>query len=234
MRRRLPITPTTRHAFTLIETALAVLIIGLGIVTIVSTQITFIRKNQWSTHTATGSLLASEIREMSRNFSRHDRFTGGLYTYAGDGGTPTNAGWGCEVDAPTVWDLDDLDDLDGVVFGDATDLPDDFTLSHRYPGPVNAFREVINQTNWDGTIATVEVEGEVAEVPLRGWTQCIEVVKLDPYDYTILVEDYEAGDGADARPMTAYPVRVTVIVLFQGEFEETAREVSRVTWVVPP
>lgn len=234
MRRRLPFHPN-RHAFTLIETALAVLIIGLGIVTIVSTQITFIRKNQWSTHTATGSLLASEIRELSRNFTRHDRFTGGLYTYEGDGGTPTNAGWGCEVDTPTVWDLDDLDDLDGVVFGDATDLPDDFQLTHRFPGPVNAFREVINQTNWDGTITTVEVEGEVAEVALRGWTQCIRVQKLDPYDYTILVEDYEAGaGGADNRPMTGYPIRVTVTVLFQGEFDEQARQVSSVTWVVPP
>ncbi|MCA9283053.1 MAG: hypothetical protein H6812_02630 [Phycisphaeraceae bacterium] len=231
---RTPVRTSQRHAFTLIETALAVLIIGLGIVTIVSTQITFIRKNQWSTHTATGSLLASEIREMSRNFSRHDRFTGGLYTFT-DGGTPTNAGWGCEVETPTVWDLDDLDDLDGVVFGDATDLPEDFELNHRFAGPINAFRQVINQTNWDGTITTVEVDGEVSEVSLRGWTQCVQVEKLDPYDYTIMVDNYEAGaGGADNRPMTGYPIRVTVIVLFQGEFDDEAREVSRVIWVVPP
>lgn len=223
-----------RSGFTLIETALATLIVGLGIVTIVSSQITFIRKNQWSTHTSTASLLASEIRELSRNFTRHDRFTGGLYTYSA-GGVDTNAGWGCEVDTPTVWDLDDLDDLDGVVFGDATDLPEGFDLTHRFPGPVNAFREVINQTNWDGTLQTIEVEGEESVVSLRGWTQCVQVEKLDPYDYTIVVSDYEAGAGGeDDRPMTGYPIRVTVTVLFQGEFDQEATRVAEVIWVAPP
>ena len=43
------------------------------------------------------------------------------------------------------------------VFGAATAFPDGFTMSRRFPGPINAFGEVIPQMNWDGSAATMEV-----------------------------------------------------------------------------
>ena len=85
-----------RRGFTLIETALATIIVGVGVVAIVSAQQAFHIKNNWSTHASTATLLGNEIREMTLNLPRHDPVTGQAY-------------WGSEPNETWVGDFDDID-----------------------------------------------------------------------------------------------------------------------------
>ena len=68
--------PRSRHGFTLIETALATVIVGTGVLAIVSAQQAFHIKNNWSTHASTATLLGNEIREMTMSLPRHDPVNG--------------------------------------------------------------------------------------------------------------------------------------------------------------
>ena len=92
-----------RRGFTLIETAMATVIIGTGVLAIVFAQQTFHAQNDWAQRAATGMRLAGEIREMTFNLPRHDPVTG-------------NDTWGPEDNEASVEDYDDLDDFDGAVF----------------------------------------------------------------------------------------------------------------------
>ncbi|MEO0477698.1 MAG: hypothetical protein AAF085_17270, partial [Planctomycetota bacterium] len=89
---------------------LTLVIVAVGVAGVFDAYQNFFRANDWSTRTATASLLAAEIRELSRTFPRHDAVTG-LTVDAG-----AAVGWGLETGEVTVDDLDDLDDLDGVRF----------------------------------------------------------------------------------------------------------------------
>lgn len=234
LRSRNPI--AIARGFTLLETMLALVIIGVGIIAIINAQRSFLTTNQWSTQSSAATYLAAELREMSRNFPRHDRFSGGLY-FATPGNEASLTGWGAETGETTIADIDDLDDLDGCVFGTATDLPDGFTMTRRFPGPINAFGEIIPQMNWDGTTETVEVDGEVTPVSMRGWTQCVTVEKVDPYDFATTVDHAEETmvDGAVVRRLDQFPLRVTVTILYQGQWDaENSPAVSVVSWIVPP
>ena len=62
------------QGFTLLETMLALVIIGVGVLAFVDAQTSFIRSNNWSSQAATGMLLANEIRELTRTLPRHRRF----------------------------------------------------------------------------------------------------------------------------------------------------------------
>jgi hypothetical protein len=116
---------TRRGGMTLIETALATIIIGTGVLAIMLAQQAFHRQNAWSTLAATGTRLGNEIREMTLNLPRHDPVTATAY-------------WGPEPWEETLHDYNDLDDFDNAIFSDA--------LSN---GPINARREVIpNMTGW--------------------------------------------------------------------------------------
>lgn len=220
-----------RPGFTLLETMLALTIVLVGVLAVVQAQQSFLYNNVWSSHAATANYLANEVREMTRAFPRHDRFSGGLYlAVAGD---PSSlAGWGPEPGDDLPSDLDDLDDLDGAVFGDAAALPVGFTEVTRFDGPVNAFGEVIPETKWDGSTETVEAGGAEVNVSMRGWTQIVTVEKVDPWDYATVVLDNELE--ANVRDVDEYPVLVTVRVLYQGAFAESAPTVTEVSWVVPP
>jgi prepilin-type N-terminal cleavage/methylation domain-containing protein len=114
-----------RRGFTLLETALAIVIVGVGVLAIVAAQQAFHQKNSWSTHASIASALGNEIREMTLNLPRHDPVTGG---------------WGAEESS---WvDFDDLDDFDGWIFSAALDN-----------GPINARREIIpNMAGWSQTV----------------------------------------------------------------------------------
>lgn len=224
-------------AFTLIETALTTIILGVGVLAVMEAQQTFIVRNSWSTSASTAAYLAEEIREMSKDFTRHDRFSGGLYLLD-DSDPDTLAGWGPEAGEVDAEDLDDLDDLDGVVFGNATNFPAGFTMSRRLPGPINSFGDVIPQTLYDGTTETVVVPGEPApvEVAMRGWTQIVRVDKVNPYNITELAADNaDVRSGPDIlRPVDRYPVRVTVTVLWQPNAGDPATPSATVSWVVFP
>src|SRR5438034_8989180 len=65
-----------RAGFTLLETALAMVIVMVGVVAMIEAQGGFIHSNSWSSHEATGTYLANEIRERMRNLPRHDPVTG--------------------------------------------------------------------------------------------------------------------------------------------------------------
>lgn len=221
--------------FTLLETMLALTIIGVGIVAIINAQRHFLINNLWSTHASSATYLANEIREMSRGFPRHDRFSGGIYL-ADPADVGTFTGWGPEAGETEITDIDDLDDLDGAVFGDAATLPPGFTMTRRYTGPINGFSSVIPETLWDGTTETVEAGGESVDVAMRGWTQCVTVEKLDPFDYSVVVPD-DTRDTAGAtviREVDEYPVRVTVTILYQGVWDDAAPAVTSVSWIVTP
>ncbi len=130
MRRR-----TSRRGFTLIETALATIIVGVGVVAMVGAQTTFHRQNGWSTHASIAERLGNEIREMTLNLPRHDPVTDQSY-------------WGVEPNESTLSDYDDLDDFDGNGAG----LIFSAALNN---GPINARREVL--TDMDGWTQLVRV-----------------------------------------------------------------------------
>lgn len=232
---RQPSLPAKRPAFTLLETMLALVILTVGVVAVVQAQRDFLVQNLWSTHTSTATYLATEIRELSRSFSRHDRLSGGLY-FTNPSDATTLTGWGPETGEDAVTDLDDLDDLDGAVFGSATTFPDGFTMTRRYAGPINSFGATIPETLADGSTAVIDVEGTPTTVALRGWTQIVQVTKVNPYDYSdpeTRATQVSAG-GKVLRGVDRYPLRVTVTVLYQGTWDNQAPPVTSISWIVEP
>jgi len=91
-----------RSGFTLIEAALTTVIIGTGVLALLAAQQAYHRKNDWAQRTATGMLLANELRELTLTLPMHDPLT-------------SDENLGPEDNEPTVNDFDDLDDFAGTV-----------------------------------------------------------------------------------------------------------------------
>lgn len=134
-----------RRGFTLIETALATIIVGVGVLSIVSAQQAFHQKNSWSTHLSTATWLGNEIREMTLTLPRHDPVTGDAF-------------WGPEPDSElTIFDYDDLDDFDGP--GGNGLLFSGIPVAGVVNGPRNSRREIIsNMDGWEQTILVDKVD----------------------------------------------------------------------------
>jgi prepilin-type N-terminal cleavage/methylation domain-containing protein len=215
---RKPIHTAHARAFTLLETLLALVIIGVGILAFIDAQSAFTRSNNWSSRAATGVLLANEIREMTRRLPRHDPVTGlALVT---QGGNTVLQGWGRETGETAIDDIDDLDDLDGVVFGDGG----------TFVGPVDAFGFIIPAVDNNGVPLP-------NDQPLVGWTQRVAVEKVDPYNYSLVRADayYQAASAQlPLIPVDKFPLRVTVIVEYTEPDTTQTTEVTRMTWIVPP
>ena len=129
-----------RRAFTLIETALATIIVGVGILSMVAAQRAFHMKNQWSTHATIAMQLGNEIREMTLNLPRHDPVTGTTL-------------WGPEDNEAWVGAFDDVDDFDGTA---GEGLIFSAALGN---GPINARREIIsNMSGWTQTVRVFNVD----------------------------------------------------------------------------
>jgi hypothetical protein len=226
-----------RRGFTLLEAAMSTIIIGVGVLAVVEAQQSFLQRNSWSTNGATATLLAGEIREMTKRLPRHDRNSGGLF-FLNDADTTSLRGWGPESGEAVALDLDDLDDLDGAVFGSATEFPEGFTMTSRYDGPINAFGQTITETTYDGNVLMLAEEpGDDPEpVAMRGWTQLVSVTKVDPYDYTAAVPDNrDLRDGNTIlRRVDRYPLRVTVTILRQPDPNEAPQEMTTLSWVALP
>jgi prepilin-type N-terminal cleavage/methylation domain-containing protein len=206
-----------RRGFTLLEALMTMVILGVGVLAFVEAQQSFITSNAWSSQAATATFLANEIREMTRKLPRHDPVTG-LYL----NGT-TLVGWGRETGETTPADLDDIDDFDGLVFGAAGNMP----------GPINLFGEVIPEVDQQGNVMTDEGGSPIA---MRGWTQTVTVRKINPVDPSAAVttNTFVAATGSNpGRPVDRYPLKVTVVVSYQGAMDAAAREVTRVSWIVP-
>ncbi len=209
--------------FTLIETSLATLIIGIGVVAMVDAQTAFLVSNQWSSHAASATFLANEVRELTRNLPKHDPVNG-LFIAEDDDGDEALFGWGPDAGETTVDDFDDIDDFDGMSFSFVgTEGIDDLDL----PGPVNAYREVIPD---------LTIEGEEQDGAMFGWSQVVLVSKVDPYDFAETVADDAVQDPDGSFPGRAvddFPLRVTVEVYYQGVNDIEASLVTEVTWIVP-
>lgn len=121
--------------FTLIETALATIIVGVGVLSMVTAQTSFLRQNSWSSQVSVAERLGNEIREMTINLPRRDPVTG-------------DAAWGPDPGEASVLDYDDLDDFDGLGTGT------EFSAANGN-GPIDAQRRVI--ANMDGWAQIVEV-----------------------------------------------------------------------------
>jgi prepilin-type N-terminal cleavage/methylation domain-containing protein len=206
-----------RSGFTLLETLLALVIVGIGILAFVDAQAAFYRSNNWSSRAATAMLLANEVRELSRTLPRHDPITG-LTINSG-----ALVGWGRETGETTVDDVDDLDDLDGVTFG----------LGGTFSGPVNANGLIVPQIDVSGV---VQLSGGNPE-PLRGWRQRVTVEKVDPYNFSTARADAYQQAASGTLPFIAvdsFPLRVTVSVEAQSLETTQWEEVVRTSWVVSP
>ncbi len=212
-----------RRAFTLLETMMALVIIAVGVLAFVDAQTAFTHSNNWSSHAATGMLLANEIREFTRRLPRHDPVTG-LSLVTLTGGSVTAQGWGRESGETTVLDIDDLDDLDNTTFG----------AGGNFPGPIDAFGDIVQEIGLDGQVIT-DREGHAQA--LEGWRQRVIVTKVDPYNFsTARAASYEqaATSQLPAIRVNQFPLRITVIVEYQGPLDTQPEEVTRTTWVVPP
>lgn len=203
------------RGFSLIETLLAMIIVSVGIMAFVDAQSAFYNSNNWSSRSATAMFLANEIREMARTLPRHDPVTGLALT-----GTFA-VGWGREVGETTVADIDDLDDLNGVIFANSDGT---------FLGPVDATRLIIPQIDANGNVTD-------SNAPMTGWSQAVTVEKVDPYNFaSVRAANYvQAGSATNAFiPVNGFPLRVRVVVSYKGNLDATPAEVARVTWVVHP
>lgn len=219
-----------RRAFTLIETSLALVIIGVGVLALIEAQQSFIKSNGWSTHAATATYLANEVREMTRRLPKHDPVNG-LYFASVSGGGQELRGWGPEAGEVGVDDYDDIDDFDGLTlaFNGTADRTDG-----DLPGPVDAFGTLIPEISPNGTIAQ-DANGQ--PMNLQGWSQSIVVRKVNPSNSSTVVDNDEVlpADGTGFRGLAVdkFPLRVTVTVRYQGPYDITAATVAEVSWIVP-
>lgn len=215
-------TPRARRpAFTLLETALALVIVLVGVLSIMEAQTAFIRSNNWSSQEATGTYLANEIRERMRSLPRHDPIVGLRSTGSGAG----FAVWpGAELDEQTVEDLDDIDDYNTVLFAS--------NGQETFPGPIDAFGGVIPETDPEGFV----VMNGNAPLALQGWSQYVQVEKVDPYNVAI-VRDWAYADppagSFEGRPVDKFPLRVTVTVFYQGLDDPSPQVVTTMSWIEP-
>jgi hypothetical protein len=163
-----------RAGFTLIETALATIIVGIGVLAMVSAQSAFHQQNSWSTHASIATHLGNEIREMTWNLPRHDPVTGDAY-------------WGPENEA-SFEDYDDLDDFDGLG-GGLVFMP-----------PINAQRRVIsNMEGWSQTVRVFNVDpfnivfdgNTLAGVEVDGTTDTIAMEVTIHYQSPVAQEPME-------------------------------------------
>ena len=202
------------RGFTLLETMLTLVIVAVGVAGVFDAYQNFFRANDWSTRTATASLLAAEVREFSREFPKHDAVTGLTL----DGGAAV--GWGVEPGEVSIDDIDDLDDLDGMRFTfSGTNL-----ATQEFAGPINAAGDQVPQY-----VITATDTDSGSEFTF-GWEQRVTVEKVNPFDYGEVVTDqFETAD----LDVDQFPVRVTVIVLFQDFLDAEPVEVTRVSWIVP-
>lgn len=218
----------SRRGFTLLESAMTLTIIGVGVLAMVEAQQAFIHSNLWSSHAASGAYLGGEVRELMRGLPRHD-------PASGLSGSPVV--FGPETGETTVDDYDDIDDFDGVIFGH----------NGTNPGPIDAVGRVIPQLDNLGAVVLDEYGNAVA---MAGWSQQVLVEKVEPFDTAVVRADdyYRVPPGSDDNgapigvngsglpPLTvdAFPLRITVVMRYTPDRPDAeTTEISRISWIVP-
>ncbi|MBT4531254.1 MAG: hypothetical protein HOC27_08610 [Phycisphaerae bacterium] len=151
---------TTRRGFWLVESAVAIAVVGIGVVAVVGSQQAWHIQAVASEELATGMRLATEIRELS------------LLLPANDPATGTTV-WGVESGESIPLDLDDLDDLDDAVFSDLLGT-----------GPIDATGTIIiGMDNWEQQVAVQCVDAfDVTSVEPDGTSDVIRIEVTVLYD----------------------------------------------------
>jgi type II secretory pathway pseudopilin PulG len=138
-----------RSGFTLLETALATIILGTGVLAVIQAQQYFYHQNAWSTQTSTATFLAAELRERLYRLPRHDPITGDDL-------------WGPESGEYAPADYDDLDDFDGA---DSAGTTWEAPWEGQASGPLDSRGRVIpDMAGWSQHVEVVNVD------PMSIWT----------------------------------------------------------------
>lgn len=226
--------PGARGGFTFFETLLALFIVGIGVIAFVEAQSSFLRSNDWSSQAAVGMFLANEVRQMTNKLPRHDP----VY---GPGAAPGNDQNEVAAGVNVLRQFDDVDDLHNVTFGvsgvgtaGTVRNSDGQVISNErvVPGPVSAFREVIQQVDSMGAL----MDAGGVPMSLQGWFQHVRVRKVEPFNYTDTVA-WTAGVAATgttpAFGVDQLPLQVIVDVFFRDERGQTTL-INTMSWVVVP
>jgi Tfp pilus assembly protein PilV len=166
----------SRGGFTLIEAALTTIIVGTGVLAIMSAQQAYLQKNDWSERSATGLLLANEVRELTLRLPAHDPISG-------------DANLGAEANESAPADFDDLDDFAGVI---VSQQGEGLTFSP----PINALAEPI--ADLPGWSQQINVE---SVLPSNISTTFVQPLGSTPMMRVTVLARYQ-GPGMDS-PETA-------------------------------
>jgi type II secretory pathway pseudopilin PulG len=210
------------RGFTLLETALATVVLGVGVLALIEAHGAFTRHNRFSSSSTTGVYLANEIRERMRGLPRHDPVNG-LRVDTG-GGQAVVRGWGRETGETSVHQFNDVDDFDGVTFG----------TGGNFVGPIDCVGQTIVELGINGE----PIEGEEGgTVSMRGWSQAVRVEKVDPFNAAqVRAAGFSHAPDPPSFPGVAvdrFPLRVTVTVRYQDPGTLEVQEMARVSWIVP-
>lgn len=163
-----------RRGFTLIEAALTTVIIGTGVLAIVSAQQAYLRKSDWAQRTSTGVLLANELRELTLSLPMHDPIAG-------------SANLGPETGENSVADYDDLDDFAGTVTNGTG-------AGITFSPPINALRQPIANVN--GWSQEIKVENVLADNISSTITQPLGSTDLMRVTVTVRYQGPQLPEGA--------------------------------------
>lgn len=146
-------TTCTRRGFWIVESAVAIAVIGIGVVAVVGSQQAWHIQAVASEELATGMRLASEIRELTLILPSNDPVTGATT-------------WGAEIGETIPMDVDDLDDLDNAVFS-----------SSDGSGPIDATGTVIvGLTGWEQQVLVQNVNPfDITQVVIDGSTDTVQI-----------------------------------------------------------
>lgn len=167
------------QGFTLIEASLTTVIIGTGVLAILSAQQAYHMKNNWATRTSTGMLLANELRERTLALPLHDPITGSVIL-------------GPESDEGSALAYDDLDDFAGPV---TAGVGQGLTFSP----PINALGLPLNDlTAWKQQIKVEKVPADHVDTT---FTLPLDTGTSDMFRVSVNVFYVDPGTGAE-EPVT--------------------------------
>lgn len=207
--RRRPGRAAAARGFTLIEAALTGVIVGTGVLAMVSAQQAYHIKNNWALRTGTGQLLANEVRELMLSlqpFDPADPF--------GVGAEDNEAvGAASPADPASVANWDDVDDFAGVE-----------TSPGQYGGvsfnpPINGLAERIDElSQWTQEVRLQSVLPDALNTDGRGLER----------------EQVLNRDASEALPLGVTDMlRVTCTVTYRQTPEAPPETITSLTWIIP-